>query len=172
MRFHRNIQWQYDATLPPHQAAKGNPVKSGTVEMTEAAIRNMIASRNTPRRHAKAMSIEAMNAIFDWSLSQCPSNPEATFGALHRIGNRILLQYSASRYCKKSLNSLTMSLARIPCLIFKVFLTVSLSTYMVKNILNIIMMLLQYSVGSIYFSTKVFRVRLMCPAMGTQRRIL
>src|SRR5271156_1978677 len=31
---------------------------------------------------------------------------------LHRIGNRILLQYSTPSYCKKSLNSLTMSLAQ------------------------------------------------------------
>jgi hypothetical protein len=59
-----------------HQAARGNPVKSGTVEMTEATIRNIIASHQTPRKHAKAMSIEAMNAIFNWSLSECPSDPQ------------------------------------------------------------------------------------------------
>lgn len=82
-RFSREIRWHYDTTpgLPPSQAAKGNPVKSGTVEMTENVIRNIIASRNTPRRHAKAMSIEAMNSIFSWSLTQSPSDPQAVLGA-------------------------------------------------------------------------------------------
>jgi hypothetical protein len=80
-RFTRKVRWHYNTTpgIPPHQAANGNPVKSGTVEMTEATIRNIIASRKTPRRHAKAMSIEAMNTIFNWSLTQCPSDPQAMF---------------------------------------------------------------------------------------------
>lgn len=78
-RFSRHIRWNYDTTpgLLPSRAANGNPVKSGTVEMTENTIRNIIASRKTPRRHAKAMSIEALNVAFDWSLSQSSYDPQA-----------------------------------------------------------------------------------------------
>jgi hypothetical protein len=56
-------------------------VKSGTVEMTESTIHNIIASRNTPRRHAKAMSIEAINTVFAWSLGRCPGDRQAVLEA-------------------------------------------------------------------------------------------
>jgi len=62
----------YDMTAPPNIAAKGNPVRSATVESAESTIRNIIVSRKTPRRHAKALSIQDMDAINHWSLTQCP----------------------------------------------------------------------------------------------------
>lgn len=38
--------------------------------MTESTIHNIISLRNTPRRHAKAMSIEAMNTYRLWLVTQ------------------------------------------------------------------------------------------------------
>jgi hypothetical protein len=73
-RYSRNVRWMYDTTAPPRLAARGNPVKSATVEMAESTIRNIIASRKTPRRHAKAISIQDMNATYQWSLTQCPAD--------------------------------------------------------------------------------------------------
>jgi hypothetical protein len=72
-RYHHDTRWSYDEALPEAQAAWGCPTKSGIVEQTCTAIKNIIALHKAPQRHARAMSPKDMDVIYNWSLEQCPN---------------------------------------------------------------------------------------------------
>ena len=72
-RYHRDVRWSYNSKLPEAEAAQGCPVKSGAVDQTCVAIKNSIALRKSPQKHARAMSIEDMDAMYGFSLRECPN---------------------------------------------------------------------------------------------------
>ena len=72
-RYHHDTQWSYDEALPEAQAARGCPTKSGIVEQTCTAVKNIITLCKAPQRHAHAMSLKDMDSIYNWSLELCPN---------------------------------------------------------------------------------------------------
>src|SRR5271170_4988526 len=88
---------------PVHQDAARTSVK---VTMGKPCAQQGLCPRNSPTcsAHTTHMSMKCWASL--------RHSKSGMTSCLHRIGNRILLQYSTSRYCKNSLNSLTMSLAQ------------------------------------------------------------
>ncbi|KAF8289552.1 hypothetical protein DL93DRAFT_2174273 [Clavulina sp. PMI_390] len=71
-RFRASKEWAWNPTLPPAQRAQGSPVRARLVNKTYLGCMNEIAARSGPRKHARAMQKEDMDAIYLWSLQHCP----------------------------------------------------------------------------------------------------
>ena len=75
--YYHDTRWSYDEALPEAQAAWGCPTKSGIVEQTCMAIKNIIALCKAPQRHACATSkavheltCKSLRLVFPWFVTQ------------------------------------------------------------------------------------------------------